>query len=106
MDRPFKARQTMKPDIPDPDKVQLWTKEILYFMLEQPEGTEFLGSEIANTFEISITEATKRVNKLRKWGMVKIKRNRKPRTCIVTRWGQEWAQNKMIRTGEADEGSD
>ena len=73
----------------DPE-VNIYTREILYWMIDSGNA-EYSTSEVAVAFNISSIEASKRIMKLRQWGMVKIAKRKRPWRFEVTKWGRKFA---------------
>lgn len=84
----------------NPRTVKLWTLEILKWMVR--EEREYTVKEVSGRFKINIREAYIRVTRLRSWGMVNLKKRKRPRTYIVSPWGFKFLKDKESKQIEGD----
>lgn len=70
-------------------EVKLWSVDILKHFRSTISST-FTVKEVVEHFNITSKEAYKRVNRLRQWGLVRIKSRKKPKIYEITSWGYKF----------------
>lgn len=77
-------------------EVKLWSVDILKYFRSTLEST-FTIKDVAEHFNLTSKEAYKRVNRLRQWGLVRIKSRKKPKIYEITAWGYKFQTREERR---------